>query len=179
MISNNDSATPHPWENATLGQDDQKHLITRASEQTECISQLCAQSSQQIDVFSYSLDPMVLNHRSIELQMSAFARKNRQSMIRLLIIDPLALQSVNHRLVSLSQNLSSFVSIRVVPDDYKNIPYNYMLFDRYGYIYKSIHTQLEATVCFKDTLKVKELHKEFDEIWQLSRIASEFRALGI
>lgn len=164
---------------AILGETDDEFRVNRLSEIQAVSQQMFSQAKRQVDIFSVDLDPRVLSQRSIEQTLAKLARSSRQSTIRLLIFDVLSLQSIDHRLVDLSQNLSSYVSIKVLANDYQHLPYNYYLVDDAGLMYRSNHKELETQVSFNAKLKVREYRKQFNDMWEQSRIASEFRNLSI
>lgn len=165
--------------NAELGITEENFAVSRASELKLASYRMFAQAKRRIDILSFDLDPRVLSDRNIEQAVSQLARRSRYSEIRLLVFDTLQLQSSDHRLVSLSQRLSSFISIRVLAKDFQQTPYGLYLVDDAGLIYRSNHSEYQAKVFFNDMNKVKEYRKQFEEMWEQSRLASELRALSL
>ncbi len=165
--------------NAELGITEENFAVSRASELKLASYRMFAQAKHRIDILSYDLEPRVLSERNIEQAISQLARRSRYSEIRLLVFDTRQLQSSDHRLVSLSQQLSSFISIRVLAKDFQQIPYGFYLVDDAGVIYRSSHSDYDAKIFFNDKNKVREYRKQFDEMWQQSRVASELRALSL
>jgi hypothetical protein len=165
--------------NAELGVTEQPFFISRATELQLATYRLFAQAKRRVDIFSYDLDPRVLSDRNIESAISSLARKSRYSEIRLLVFSTRQLQSYDHRLVSLSQQLSSFITIRELAKDFEQTPFAFYLVDDCGLIYRPNHSEYTAQVYFNEKLKVAEYRKQFEDMWQHSRIASELRALSL
>jgi hypothetical protein len=165
--------------NAELGITEGHFRLSRADELKLAAFRMFSQAKRRVDIFSYDLDPRVLSDRNIELALSNLARRSRYSEIRLLVFETRQLQSYDHRLVSLAQQLSSYISIRVLAKDFQQIPYAFYLVDDHGFIYRPNHSEYHAQVFFKDAHKAAEYRKQFEEMWQQSRIASELRALSL
>lgn len=165
--------------NAQLGETDGAFRVNRIAELKLASYRMFAQAKRSIDIFSYDLDRRILSDREIEQAVVSLVKRSRHSRVRMLVFDTVALQSADHRLISVLQSFSSYVSLKVLAKDYQTIPFSFYLVDNSGLIYRSNHNELEAHVCFNDKLKVKDYQKQFDEMWDHSRVASEFRTLGL
>ncbi len=165
--------------NAELGVTDDPFRVNRISDIQVACYRMFSQAKRSLDIFSQELDPRILSERSIEKAVSELARRSRYSTIRILVFDTLGLQSANHRLVSLSQSLSSFIKIKVLANDFQHIPYTFYLVDDCGVIYRPLHAELETQVYFNQPNKVTDLRKQFSDMWEQSRVASELRSLSL
>ncbi|WMS88001.1 hypothetical protein [Pleionea litopenaei] len=165
--------------NAELGVTSEPFRASRVAELKLASYRMFAQAKKQIDLFSYDLDPRVLSDRDIEAAISRLVRRSRQSQVRMMVFETQLLQSADHRLIALMQNLSSYIHLKVVSKEYQQLPFSFYLVDDSGLIYRPNHQQLESQIYFNEKLKVRDYRKQFDEIWEQGRIASEFRTLGI
>jgi hypothetical protein len=73
---------------------------------------LCDASSRELRIISPDLDHAVFDRREFAEALSALARRNRNSRIRILIKDSRAMVSRGHQLLSLARRLPSSVAIR-------------------------------------------------------------------
>ncbi len=165
--------------NAELGVTDNPFHLDRSADLKLAIYRMFSLAKHRINIFSYDLEPRILSERNIESAIKTLARRSRHSEIRILVFDTTALQKIDHRLVALSQELSSFVSIRVLSKDFQQIPYSFHLVDDHGLVYRSNHSEIESLVSFNSPSRVREYRKEFTEMWEHSRVASELRSLSL
>ncbi|PHS15664.1 MAG: hypothetical protein COA86_13355 [Kangiella sp.] len=140
---------------------------------------LFKQSKRLIQIYSFSLDKRILNNREIELTMTKLLRTSRYAKIQCLIYDEKELQGFDHRIVSLAQRFTSFIEIRVIPEDLKNTNAGYYIVDKQFMIYRSNRENYEALLFKQRQIEVKDKIKHFEDVWQQSRPASFLRALHL
>jgi phosphatidylserine/phosphatidylglycerophosphate/cardiolipin synthase-like enzyme len=140
---------------------------------------LISQAHRTIHVFSRDLEPRVFDDAAITDALSALARRHRSSHVRLLVADVGAPQRSGHRWLELVQKLSSKIDVRVVHDDHQHHPFCFLIADQSGLLYRSNATEYDGEVHFHAPLMCLEKLKFFDEVWQISRPASELRRLFI
>ena len=141
--------------------------------------QLISQTQQKLCLYTRDLDPYLLSNRHIERAVANIAKSSRTSEVRILVFDVPAIQSSQHRLISVAQSLSSYVKIKRVADDYHHLPFSFYLADNSGILYRPIHTQYTGEAWFNHKIMVNEKQKLFDDIWEQSQVASELRALSL
>ena len=141
--------------------------------------ELFKQSNRIIQIYSFSLDKRILNNREIEQTIIKLLRKSRYAKIQCLIYDERELQSFDHRIVSLAQRFTSFIEVRVIPEDFKNTTVGYYLIDKQFMIYRSNREKYEALLYKQRHIDVKDKMKHFENLWQQSRSASFLRALHL
>jgi len=141
--------------------------------------ELFKQSKRLIQIFSFSLDKRILNNREIEQTMTKLLRTSRYAKVQCLIYDEKELQGFDHRIVSLAQRFTSFIEIRVIPDDLKNTIIGYYIIDKQFMIYRSNREKYEARLFKQRQIDVKDKMKHFEDVWQQSRPASFLRALNL
>lgn len=177
-----------------------KHLDEKNSIQTELITEvknsdpvniqsfeelkqatldLFKRSKRIIQIYSFSLDKRILNNREIELTMTKLLRSSRNAKVQCLIYDEKELQGFDHRIISLAQRFSSFIEIRIIPDDFKMTNIGYYLIDRQFMIYRSNRENYEALQFNQRRIEVKDKLKHFEDVWQQSQPASFLRALHL
>lgn len=163
--------------------------ITQSNETLQCYSSLSElraetlkifqSARRKIQIYTRNLDPRTLNHREIEQQLLNFIRTSRYVRIEILIIEERNLQGIDHRLVSLAQKYTSFVSIRVIPKDFHENHFTFYLIDGRQLLYRSVGERFECEVHQLPSAKIKQQSKYFDDVWQQSAPATYLRALVI
>ena len=89
------------------------------------------------------------------------------------------MRGIDHRLVSLAQQFTSTIQIRIVPRDYHENPFGFYIVDSRTMIYRSNVERYEAEKLRMPDFRIKDKSKLFETIWQSSAQASFLRALHI
>lgn len=161
---------------------DKKESIYRTSslsELKEATRDLFNNAKRKVQIYSYNLDPRILNDRDIERILLNFIRKSRNVKIEILIIDERNVQGIDHRLVSLAQKYTSYVSIRLIPKDYHENHFAFYVIDGRQLIYRTVAERFESEVHQLPSVKLKQMSKYFDEVWEQSSPAVHLRAFVI
>ena len=141
------------------------------------VSFRCAK--QKIQIYSPNLDPRILSNRENEQVLTRFVRSSRFARIEILITDERNLQGIDHRLVSLAQNFSSYVQIRLIPKDFHENYFAFYVVDGRSIIYRPNFERFESECHEIPSVLIKQKSKYFDEVWQQSSPASHLRALHL
>ena len=168
----------HDFSVIQLG-DDRRMALHSIRDNHDALLRLFSLGKREARLFSRDLDVRVLNQADIVDALSALARRHRLSKIQILIVDPDTPLKTGHRLVDLSQRLSSRIEARIVHPEFTHLPFNFITVDDRGYYYRSNAAEYHAEINFNGTLEVKEKNKLFDDIWQQSQVVSQWRRLHI
>ena len=134
-------------------------------------------AKRSIQIYSENLDPRVLNTRDIEGAVLSFVRSSRKVKVEILIIDERAVQSLDHRLVKLAQNYTSYLSIKIIPKDFHENPFAFYILDGKYLLYRTLADRYECEVHQLPSSKVKQVSKYFEDVWGQSDPAIHLRAL--
>lgn len=171
-------ATEPTLAHAKLGETGDFALHTSTDNRLAAL-QLIRQAQRTLHVFSRDLDPRVFDDVEVSDALSALARRHRSSHVRLLVADVGPAQRNGHRWLELFQRLSSKIDVRVIHDDHQHHPFCFAVADQSGLLYRSNAAEYSGEVHFHAPLACLEKLKFFDEVWQMSRPASELRRLFI
>lgn len=163
---------------AKLGEAGDFALHTSSENQLAAL-RLISQAQRFLHVYSRDLEPRVFDDIAITDALSALARRHRSSFIKLLVADVGSAQRNGHRWLELVQKLSSKIEVRVIHDDHQHHPFCFLIADQQGLLYRSNAADYSGEVHFHAPLLCLEKLKFFDEVWQISRPASELRRLFI
>lgn len=141
--------------------------------------ELCRSATKKIQFYTHNLDPRVLNDRELETILKNFFRLSRFVQLQLLIKDEDVLKGLDHRLVALAQNFTSYASIRIIPKDFHENLFAFYLIDARHMIYRSNTEKFESELHQLPSSKLVQMDKYFDEVWQQSSPATHLRALYI
>ncbi len=145
----------------------------------DAILKLLSSAQKDVVILSRQLDPLIYSKEDFIENASEFIRRNKTAKIRVLIHDTQAVVKNNHRVLNLSQRVSSKIEIRTICNDYAQFNQAFVVVDSMGYILNQKADLYEAEVNFCDYERSKELVETFKSIWELSQQDSEIRRLCI
>lgn len=129
---------------------------------------LISAAQHQISIISRNLDPRIFNNEEIILAMQMHIRRTKNSNIKILVQDISPIIKNGHRILELSQRISSKIEIRKVCQEYSQYNKGFLVADSTAYIHNSKSDLYEAEVNFSDKDKSKELIETFKKIWEQS-----------
>jgi hypothetical protein len=113
-------------------------------------------------------------------ELKRIATSGRRADIRILLHDPAAALRDGHRLIALSQRLSSAIQIRTpVEDADRQSASAWLLTDTGGSLFLPDAGRPQGRMALGDRAAQAPLRQQFDEIWERSARASELQALDL
>ena len=166
-------------DDAVLGESEQRLMVSSAAELRAAAIAMARQSKQRVRILSDSLDGNIYDDDLLADALGKLAVRHRNSRVQILLRDASPAITRGHRLVQLSQRLSSYVEVRRVSADYRDQTEEFMIADDRGVIYRSFAERFEGTVNFDDRERLPELLGLFKEAWETSAPETEFRRLHL
>jgi len=139
----------------------------------DAILKLLSAAQNRIAIISRHLDPTVFSNKEFIDQASEFVRRTKTSKMTILVHDTDPLVKNNHRILTLSQRVSSRIEIRTICSDFSQFNHSFLVADSIGYIYNAKGDLYDAEINFNDFDKSKELMETFKNIWELSQQEAE------
>lgn len=167
------------FKNFILGVTSECIQIDSRQANQDAILKLLSAAQNQICIISRHLDPTIFSKQEFIDAASEFIRRSKTTSIRILVRDTNPMVKNNHRILALSQRVSSKIEIRTICNDYSQFNQSYVVADTRGYIHNLKGDLYEAEVNFNDPDKSKELVEKFKKIWELSLQEAEVRRLCI
>ncbi len=124
-----------------------------------------AEARRTVDIFSGSLPPAVYADAELLTCLSALARGNARSKIRILVRDTWGLRGVEHALVTLAKRLPSRFAIRRLADDIAAAESGYFCVDRAHLLYFANEAKLTGFARFGARAEARPRLAEFDTWW--------------
>lgn len=140
---------------------------------------LMRSANRSIKLYTHNLDPRILSNRLIEKVIIQFIKKSRNSKLQILIYSEDDLKGVDHRLVAIAQQFTSYVEIRTTPKDFQEAPYAFYLVDNKSMLYRRYQERFETEKLSLPDATLKHKLSTFDTIWQQASQASFLRALHL
>ena len=151
------------------------------SRQLNCdaLIKLTASAQNQISILSRHFDSTVFNNEDFVQAASQLVRRTRYTNIKILVHDTEPMVKSGHRVLELSQRISSKIEIRTICHDYAQFNQSFLVADGAGYIHNLQSDLYNAEVNFNDAEKSNELLETFKNIWELSAQDAVIRRLCI
>lgn len=167
------------FKNFMLGVTGESMQIDTRQKNQDAIFKLMSSAQNQISIISRYLDPTIYSSEGFINNASEFVRRSKTANIRILVHDTNPMVKHNHRVLGLSQRISSKIQIRTICNDFSQFNKSFLVADATGYIYNVKSDLYDAEVNFNDPDKSKELAETFKNIWELSHQEAEVRRLCI
>lgn len=142
--------------------------------------QLINDARRQIHIYSRELEDELYGQTDIVEALKQFVLRNRNSMVEIIVQEPAKLNGRTHPVLELAQRLSSHFLIRTpVEEEHLQYPSAFIVTDSDGYLFRLIGERFEGHWSPNLPARQRQLHEEFERVWQRSRPCTEFRALGL
>lgn len=157
--------------------------VTTLNSRQDCfdaVHHLIQSAQQHIAIFSQQLEPLLYNHAEICDMISALARKNRHSTIRILSLGTQSAASDGHCLINLAQRLSSSIQIRIpTTPELKRFSESWLIVDNHSICQINNPDRYEGSAIENNRLHVKTQLEYFDHAWENSQPDRNTRRLHI
>ncbi len=170
---------PSDFEGLVLKKDSQTVAINTSEECRLAALSMVRQAARRIEIVSRRLDPQMYDNREFSEAVNRLIVGSRRARVRALLrhTDPVIKRG--HRLVTLSQRLSSFIELRVPAREFDESNAAFLIVDGIGVIYRTHSDRFEGTVSFNDPRMARELTRQFEEMWQTALPDSELRRANL
>lgn len=128
---------------------------------------LTRQARRSVVIFTRDLDKKLYDNRDFLDGLQNFAVNNR-GLIRILVKDSDKAVKYGHRLIALSQRLTSFIDIRKVAEDFKEYNEAFLVADEIGYAHRKHADRFEGIAHFNAAKEAVNLLNFFNEVWRHS-----------
>ena len=151
----------------TLGESlDTLNLGTSAEQRSVAVA-LANQARRSMDIFSRDLDKKIYDDRDFLDALQNLA-VNHHGRIRILVKDSGKAVKYGHRLIHLSQRLTSFIEIRKVAEDFMEYNEAFLIADETGYAHRRHADRFEGIARFNAVREARDLLVYFNEVWRNS-----------
>ena len=145
---------------------------------------LLAKGVRQLRIYHPNLDLALFGDSTLVDAISAFARRDRNSRVQLLVQDPIPLIEQSHPLVRLQQRLTDKIGLRALPKDFDPDNINklqraYMVCDDSGLLVQHAADAWQGFVHFDDRPNAREFAHHFDSLWKHGEAIIHLQRLGL
>lgn len=167
------------FKNFILGVTSERIQVDSRQLNHDAIVKLLSSAQNQITIISRHLDATIFDKEDVIDTASKFIRRTKASNIKILVHDTQPMIKNRHRILTLSQRVSSKIEIRTICSDHSQFNQSFVIADSIGYLHNLKGDLYDAEVNFNDSDKSKELMETFKTIWEHSQQEAEVRRLCI
>jgi predicted GNAT family N-acyltransferase len=160
-----------------LGQDSGLLRLTNALENRRICADMAAQTRRELCLLSHNLEKDIFDQTAFLRSVKELAVRSRFSRIRILLQDHRKAVKQGRRLIELARRLSSSIEIHIPAEDWLELPENFLLADRHGYVHRELSSEFAASADYHAPLVVERLLARFETIWETSQPDTELRRL--
>jgi hypothetical protein len=164
-----------------LGQTNEEINVNTAEENREIIYSLVKQARHSIHIFTQDMDDALYDTLAFKELIIEFASHSGNPELRILTQDLDHALRNSHRLIRLSQELSSFIFIRVPCDVFKSEKGAFITVDGVGMLNRADGSRdsYHASANFMNPPRAQELNHFFTEMWEQAESDPHARQLFI
>lgn len=174
-----DNHYPEDFSKYRIGENYGQLKTKHSKDNASAMLSLISQARKTIDLFTHDLSPNLLDSIEITESIKYFIRISRNSHFRILICNPEDIAKRGHRLIELSRQFSSFISIRKTYEEYQSTPFSLLMVDEKAMVYRPDHHEYYGVVNFNTRYECRQQGAFFNTVWELSEPASALRRLFI
>ena len=167
----------HDIEDYRLGETDRLLTLEKRAENILVTNHMAKQCRRSLNIISRELDPLVFDTEEFADAVKYLALRHRRAKIQIIVFEPDTIVKHGHRLLNLTDRLSSFIMIRKAHYSFNAYNECMMLADAVGYIHRENGERFEGTANFKDLRYSRILLKQFEEMWEMATPDPNFRKM--
>lgn len=157
---------PSDFEHFVLKQDSQTVAIDSSEECRLAALSMVRQAARSVDIASRQLDAQLYDNNDFCEAVSQLVVNTRRARVRALLRHTDPVLKHGHRLLTLSQRLTSFIELRVPAREFDEYNAAFLIVDGAGVLYRTLSDTFEGTVNFNNPRRAQELTRLFEDMWQ-------------
>lgn len=151
--------------------------IASAADLRRVSLELVRRCRRYLDLISRDLEPQIFGSREFVAAVQQLVIRNPKSRVRMIVLQPEGLSGVPHRLVDLSQRLTSFMAIRRPGTEYREFNEAMLIGDQRHSLHRKLSDRYEGQAFFDAPGRAARLQHVFDELWEYGEPDPNFRQL--
>lgn len=162
-----------------LGEDKTRYLLKTRDDNRQAALILARQASRKLDIFTPDMEAALYDNDEFIDAVTRLALGSPHARIRILTSDIEPAIKYGHRLIETSRQLSSYIEIRLVHEDYRNSLEGYLLADDNGLLLRNVASRFEGSWSLHAPMEVRRRRDQFETIWERSSQHPDVRRLHL
>lgn len=162
-----------------LGEQDKVIHLETMDDNRNAATTIAQQSRRTLHIQSYDLDPLIYDDSDFIEAVRQIAVNSTRAAIQILLEDSRKVVSHGHRIIELARQLSTYIEIRKINTDLKNIADAFLVGDETALVYRKQAQRYEGFVNFNDRGRCRQVLTDFRDSWEKAAPDPELRRLHI
>ncbi|MDH5388032.1 MAG: hypothetical protein OEY06_06250 [Gammaproteobacteria bacterium] len=164
-----------------LGETKAEIQLSHAEENRNAALSLASQARFNINIFTQDMDDAIYNNNEFEEHVFNLATRHPSAKIRILVQDSSSAVKKGHRLIRITQKLTSSIFIHNPPEIHRSDKSAFLTVDGVGLLYRvnAGKYNYEASVNFMSPQRARKLDEFFDKAWGHSTRDQKVRRLAV
>lgn len=155
-------------------------LLSGLEENRQALLELVQLAQFSIQWFTQDMEYLLTDNKEFYNAILTFCKRSHNSRLQILLHDSKSLMGRGHRLINLTQRLTSKIEIRATNAEIvKQQPSAFLLVDNRHFYIKPVATQWRAKLQLDNPLECKNNQSLFIDAWEISPADTQVRRLGI
>lgn len=151
-----------------LGQHPNLERFSRPEQAQAHALAMLLQARHSLSLYSPDLEAWLYSHSSVQDACSRFLLANPKNRLRILVRDVGKPVRQGHRLLNLSQRITSNLHIRRINPDHSSDESAYLLADESGLLLREAPELYAGYALYNDPSRVRQRQAQFDQAWDIS-----------
>jgi phosphatidylserine/phosphatidylglycerophosphate/cardiolipin synthase-like enzyme len=144
---------------------DDEILCSDAEDNYQVVLKMLKQADCYIDILAHELEPKIYDNDEIAETLENIALENRYSQIRILVNNAQQISYINHRVLKIGRNLSSFFKFRRLAEEDRYIKHELLIVDRSSILKREYSDSFMAKANLDNKVLAKQALDYFDKLW--------------
>jgi len=131
----------------------------------QTIIDLSENALKSIKIYTPDLEHELYDNEALRKNILKLSRGNRHAQVQLLVADSTQARNQGHRLLHLSQQITSVMKIKLVPEEYKDINISFILVDQSSFVYRTTNSKQPALYSSCKN-RIHKLQDFFTSVWE-------------
>ncbi|NIP74392.1 MAG: hypothetical protein GWO16_15920 [Gammaproteobacteria bacterium] len=162
-----------------VGETDHAVTFATRAENRELARAMMSQATRTVEILTPDLEGAVYDDAALLEALVRLAVRSRFSQVRVLVGDSAHVMKHGHRLIEITRRFSSSIHLHRPARQDQDFAKAVLVVDAAAYIHRTDGSRYEGKANFKAPLIVRQLLKDFDELWERSRPDAELRRLHL
>ena len=154
-----------------------KEISTRL-EFRDAACELARSARLQLNILSHTFEREIYGHPDFVHAVQALATRHKMARIRILIHSPEWASRSGHRLVELARRLSSFIEIRELNEQDRQLTSEVLIADERALLYRESPDDLIARFLPEAPQEARPWQRRFDGLWAGGELVQGLRQLN-
>jgi len=151
----------------------------RAGDLRDVTLELIGSAHHDLCIYTRDLEPAIYDDQAVVDAIRQVALSGRNAQVRILLQDTTRALRDGHRVLDLTQRLSSIVHLRRPANEDQQYPSAFVLTDSGGYFFRTFGDRFEGEGDLYYPPRRDEIKRYFDEVWERAEQPTEVRRLGL